>query len=79
MFVRIGIVLVSAVLLWALLARDTGASGAPAHYRVKARDSLWSIASTRYPGDLREGVWRIEQANRLPDATIRPGQVLLLP
>jgi nucleoid-associated protein YgaU len=79
MFARIGIVLLSAMLLWALLARDTGASGAPVRYRVRPGDSLWSIASNRYAGDLREGVWRIEQVNRLPEATIHPGQVLLLP
>jgi LysM domain len=79
MFVRIGIVLLSAVLLWALFARETGASGTPAHYRVRPGDSLWAIAASRYAGDPREGVWRIERANGLPGVAIAPGQVLLLP
>ena len=79
MFVRVGIVLLSAVLLWALFARETGASGTPSRYRVRAGDSLWSIAAHRYAGDPREGVWRIERANRLPGATIVPGEVLRLP
>ncbi len=79
MFVRLGIVLLSAVLLWALFARETGASGTPSHYRVRAGDSLWTIAADRYAGDPREGVWRIERANGLPGATIVPGQVLRLP
>jgi len=79
MFARVGIVLLSAVLLWALFARETGASGTPARYRVRPGDSLWSIAAGRYSGDLRAGVWRIERANGLPGATIVPGQLLLLP
>lgn len=79
MFVRLGIVLLSAVLLWALFARETGASGTPALYRVRAGDSLWTIAADRYAGDPRRGVWRIEQANGLSGAVIVPGQVLRLP
>ena len=79
MFVRLGIVVVAAVLLWALFARETGASGTPGRYRVRPGDSLWSIAAQRYSGDLREGVWRIEQANHLPGSAIAPGQVLRLP
>ena len=79
MFVRIGIVLVSAMLLWALFARDTGASGTPSHYRVRPGDSLWAIAEGRYGGDTRAAVWKIERANDLPGAGIAPGQVLLLP
>jgi nucleoid-associated protein YgaU len=79
MFVRIGIVLLAAVLLWAMFVRDTGASGTPIRYRVRAGDSLWGIASERYAGDPRKGVWTIERANRLSGATIVPGQVLRLP
>jgi nucleoid-associated protein YgaU len=79
MFVRIGIVLLAAALLWAMFARDTGASGAPTSYRVRAGDSLWSIATRRYVGDPRAGVWKIEHANGLTESTIAPGQVLRLP
>ena len=79
MFVRIGIVLLSAVLLWALFAREGGASGTPERYRVRPGDSLWAIAASRYAGDPRAGVWRIERANGLPGAGIVSGQVLLLP
>ena len=79
MFVRIGVVLLAGVLLWAILARDTGAGGRPQHYRVRAGDTLWSIAAARYAGDPREGVWKLEHANRLRSATIVPGEVLVLP
>jgi nucleoid-associated protein YgaU len=79
MFARLAIVLLLGVLLWAMFARDTGASGAAERYRVRPGDSLWSIAERRYAGDPREGVWRLEHANGLAGATIVPGEMLLLP
>ena len=79
MFARIGIVLLVAVVLWAVLVRDTGASGPARHYRVRPGDTLWSIAAARYPGDVREGVWKLERRNRLSGTTITPGQRLTLP
>ena len=79
MFVRIVIVLATAVFLWAMLARDTGASGSARWYRVRAGDTLWSIAVVRYPGDPREGIWRMEQRNHLSGTTIVPGERLSLP
>lgn len=79
MFVRIVIVLLAAALVWAVLARDTGASGPVRWYRVEAGDTLWSIAAERYPGDPREGVWKIERRNHLTGTTIVPGQRLALP
>jgi nucleoid-associated protein YgaU len=79
MFVRIGVVLLVGVLLWAILARDTGAGGRPQHYRVRAGDTLWSIAAARYAGDPREGVWKLERANGLRGATIVPGEMLEIP
>jgi LysM repeat protein len=79
MFARIAVVLVSGALLWAILARDTGAGSPPQRYRVRAGDTLWSIAVTRYAGDPRESVWKLERANGLGGATIVPGEVLLLP
>ena len=79
MFVRVVIVLVAAVLLWAVLARDTGASGAARSYRVRPGDTLWSISAREDPGDPRAGVWRIQQHNHLSGTTIVPGQRLSLP
>ena len=51
----------------------------PDSYTVRKGDTLWSIATAHYAGDPREGVWEIEQTNRLPGATIQPGQRLVLP
>jgi nucleoid-associated protein YgaU len=47
---------------------------------VAAGDTLWSIASTRYPdADPRQKVFQIERLNRLSGETIEPGQRLALP
>jgi LysM domain len=79
MFVRVVIVALVAVLLWAVFARDTGAGAHPRHYRVEPGDTLWSIAVATYPGDPREGVWRLRERNRLSGSTIVPGQRLVVP
>ena len=67
------------VFLWALFAGEGGANGPERHYRVKAGDTLWSIAQRTYIGDPREGVWELRERNRLDSATIVPGQMLVLP
>ena len=46
---------------------------------MKPTDTLWSIASRSYAGDVREGVWKLQQRNHLASATIRPGERLILP
>jgi nucleoid-associated protein YgaU len=79
MFVRIVVISVIAVSLWAMFARESGASGPEHSYRVQPGDTLWSIAAATYPGDPRAGVWKLEQRNALPGTTIRPGQLLRLP
>ena len=76
---RILLIAVTILFLWALFARDSGASRPPSHYTVHPGDTLWSIAAKRYGGDPREGVWRIEQANRLAGGSLAVGQALLLP
>jgi hypothetical protein len=68
-----------AVVVWAVAARPLGAHGDRTLYRVAPYDTLWTIASAHYAGDVRDGVWRIEQANHLGDPTIHPGEVLVLP
>ena len=79
MFGRALIVVLVAVLVWAVLARDTGASGTPQHHTVRTGETLWAIAAARYGGDPRAGVWKLQQANHLAGATIAPGQHLLVP
>jgi len=79
MFGRILLTTLVAVTFWALFARDSGAGGPERTYRVAPGDTLWSIASASYGGDPRAGVWKLRERNHLADATIAPGQVLLLP
>lgn len=79
MFGRIVIVVIVAVLVWAVLARDTGAGPTPRVHRVEAGETLWSIAAERYGGDPRAGVWKLQQVNGLSDSTIVPGQRLRVP
>jgi LysM repeat protein len=79
MFVRFLLVLVLALAAWAFFVRDTTASGGVERYQVRAGDTLWSIATRHFAGDPREGVWELQQRNRLTGVTIRPGQVLVLP
>ncbi len=79
MFGRIVIVLAAAAVLWAVLARDTGAGPTPGYHTVRQGETLWSIAAERYGGDPREGVWKLQTRNALAGSTIVPGQRLLIP
>ncbi len=79
MFGRFLLVLVLAFGLWALLARDTDASGPEQRYTVRAGDTLWGIAVAHFTGDPREGVWELRERNHLAGVMIRPGQILTLP
>jgi LysM repeat protein len=77
--VRIVLVVAGVLLLWALFAGETGASGPEQRYSVRPGDTLWSIAERTYAGDPREGVWELRERNDLESAVIVPGQVLVLP
>jgi len=79
MFGRILLIALIATVAWAAFARGSSGAGKPEHYVVKPTDTLWSIAATRYGGDPRDDVWKLEQANNLQGATIVPGEKLLLP
>jgi nucleoid-associated protein YgaU len=68
-----------ALLAWSVLARPSGAHGPKVVYRVKAYDTLWSIASRRYGGDLRDAIWQIQTANHMTGTAISPGERLVLP
>ena len=77
-FARILALVVAVLFLWALFAGEGGAGGRERHYRVKAGDTLWSIAERTWGGDPREGVWELRERNDLSSATIVPGQTLVL-
>lgn len=79
MFVRFLAVALVATVVWAVAARSSSGAGGQVVYTVKAGDTLWAIAGKRYAGDVRAGVWRIQQRNGLRDSTIRPGQRLVVP
>lgn len=79
MFGRIVLVLLVALVLWAVLARDSGAGPQARAHVVTPGDTLWGIAQTYYGGDPREGVWKLRERNGLQDATILPGQRLVVP
>ena len=60
-FARILALLVAVLFLWALFAGEGGAGGRERHYRVKAGDTLWSIAERTWAGDPRVGVWELRE------------------
>ena len=79
MFARLLIVVLAIAFAVGLVARPSGSAGKPVRYVVRPTDTLWSIAAHSYAGDVREGVWKLEQRNHLASAAIRPGQRLVLP
>jgi LysM repeat protein len=79
MFPKFLIVLLLAALAVGLVARTSHGAGPERNYVVNPTDTLWSIAARSYGGDVREGVWKLQQRNHLASATIRPGQRLVLP
>lgn len=79
MFAKALLVLLLLALFVGFVARSSHGAGPERRYVVKPTDTLWSIAARSYAGDVREGVWKLEERNDLGSATVRPGQVLVLP
>jgi nucleoid-associated protein YgaU len=80
MFARFLVIVLLAAVAASLVARSSSGGGRPQTYVVRPADTLWSIASSRYDGDPRAGVWKLQQANGLgASAILRPGQRLVVP
>jgi LysM repeat protein len=79
MFARLTVVVLIAAFAVGLAARPSGSAGKPVGYVVRPTDTLWSIAAKHYPGDPREGIWKLEKRNHLHGTTIVPGQRLVVP
>jgi LysM repeat protein len=79
MFGKVMLLAALALIAWAFVARASQGAGPTLHYRVKAGDTLWSIAVSHYAGDPRDAIYRIERRNHLGGAVLVPGQRLVLP
>jgi nucleoid-associated protein YgaU len=80
MFARIALIVLLATFLgWSLMTRTVDGAGRPQVYVVKPGDTLWTIAASRYAGDTREGVWKLQRSNHLAGVTLTPGQKLTVP
>jgi len=79
MFARILVLVLVVAVAWAVVARASTAAGPDRVYTVKPGDTLWSIATSRYGGDPRSGVWRIEQRNGLSGRPLVAGARIVLP
>jgi LysM repeat protein len=79
MFVRLAVIALVLAVLVGSVVRSSHGAGPERSYVVKPADTLWSIAARTYAGDPREGIWKLQQRNGLHDATLVPGQKLILP
>jgi hypothetical protein len=79
MFARIVVIIALLTVAVAWGARSSSSAGREQVYVVRAGDTLWTIASSHYGGDPREGVWRLQDRNRLAGTLVRPGEKLVLP
>jgi hypothetical protein len=79
MFGKVLLLAVTALVLWGIVARASSGAGRERIYVVRPHDTLWSIAVRTTGGDPREAVWKLQRRNHLADATIVPGQRLLVP
>jgi hypothetical protein len=79
MFVRIFLLAGVAVLVWSAVARSSQAHGGRHVITVRPYETLWTIAERHYAGNVQAAIWRIEHANHLEGADLRPGERLVLP
>jgi LysM repeat protein len=79
MFVRVIGIVLALIVAWVVSARPSSGSQPGHMYIVRPHDTLWSIAATRYGGDPREGVWKLQHRNHLAGTVIRVGQRLVVP
>ena len=79
MFAKFLIVLLLFTVTVAVVARTSSGHAHAQRYVVRPTDTLWSIAASRYGGDPREGIWKIQKRNRLSGPDIYPGERLVLP
>ena len=78
MFGKFLMIVLVAVVAFSVVRSSHGA-GREQRYVVKPTDTLWSIASSNYAGDPREGVWKLRHRNHLVGTTVHVGQALVLP
>lgn len=79
MFARIVVIVALLTIAVAYGARRSDGAGGEQAYVVRGGDTLWSIASSHYGGDPREGVWKLQDMNHLAGTIVQPGQKLRLP
>jgi nucleoid-associated protein YgaU len=79
MFVKLAVLVGLLTVAVAFSARTSNGAAREQTYVVRAGDSLWSIATAHYGGDVRAAVWRLQERNRIAGALVRPGQQLVLP
>jgi hypothetical protein len=79
MFAKLVLAIAVAAVIVAVVARTSSGHGPERAYVVRPGDTLWSIAASRYEGDPREAIWRIQRRNALRGTLLRPGERLVLP
>ena len=62
-------------------ATPAAATGESRTYKVVSGDSIWKIAHKMYPGDTKNGVEKIQEANKdtIAGKPLKIGQVLIIP
>jgi hypothetical protein len=79
MFGRVLLLTLVILAAWVVFARPSSSRTGEGVYVVRPHDTLWSIASRRYGGDPRAGIWKIQRRNRLGGTVLTVGERLVLP